>query len=225
MIYTGGQVLFYAIAAALSPLVLAATFVAIRSERPRRSGIAFLSGFVIGTAIACVLGLVLGTAFVERLDAHDTFKSGVTLGLGVVLIAVGLRARHAPPQPAARSSRATAILATLGNVGPAATFSMAGLLGFGGPKRLVLTFLAMAAVSTATLRSVVDLTLVALYIAVATALVSVPVVLVVIAGERAAEILGVGQTWAAEHATALRVWLSLGVGGALVIDGLLRMLV
>ena len=50
----------------------------------------------------------------------------------------------------------------------------------------------MTAVSQASLRNVVDLTLVALYIAVATALVSVPVVLVVIAGEHAAEILGVG---------------------------------
>lgn len=225
MIYTGAQVLFYALCAALSPMILAATFLVLRSERPRRNGIAFLSGFVIGTAIACVVGLVLGDAFVERLDAHDTFKSVVTLGLGLVLIAVGLQARHAPPQPEARSSRAAAILATLGNVGPAATFSMAGLLGFGGPKRLVLTLLAMTAVSQASLRNVVDLTLVALYIAVATVLVSVPVVLVIIAGEHAAELLGVAQTWLAEHATVIRVWLSLTVGVALVIDGLLRMLV
>ena len=225
VIYTGAQVLFYALCAALSPMILAATFLVLRSERPRRNGIAFLSGFVIGTAIACVVGLVLGDAFVERLDAHDTFKSVVTLGLGLVLIAVGLQARHAPPQPEARSSRAAAILATLGNVGPAATFSMAGLLGFGGPKRLVLTLLAMTAVSQASLRNVVDLTLVALYIAVATVLVSVPVVLVIIAGEHAAELLGVAQTWLAEHATVIRVWLSLTVGVALVIDGLLRMLV
>ena len=43
----------------------------------------------------------------------------------------------------ARSSRGSP------NVRPAAAFSMAGLLGFGGPKRLVLTFLAMATVSEA----------------------------------------------------------------------------
>ncbi len=176
MIYAGAQVLFYALVAAASPLVLAATFLVIRSAKPRRRGIAFLSGFVIGTAIACVLGLILGRTFVERLDSHDTVKFVVTFLLGIVLLAVGMRARHAtaPAQP--RSSRASAILASLGNVGPAATFSMAGLLGFGGPKRLVLTFLAMASVSEASIRYIFDLTLVAMYVAVSTALVSVPVV-------------------------------------------------
>lgn len=224
MIYAGAQVLFYALVAAASPLVLAATFLVIRSAKPRRRGIAFLSGFVIGTAIACVLGLILGRTFVERLDSHDTVKFVVTFLLGIVLLAVGMRARHAtaPAQP--RSSRASAILASLGNVGPAATFSMAGLLGFGGPKRLVLTFLAMASVSEASIRYIFDLTLVAMYLAVSTALVSVPVVLVVIAGERAAVVLARGQTWLVDHATQLRVWLSLGLGAALVVDALLHLL-
>lgn len=224
MIYVGAQVIFYALVAAASPLVLAATFLVIRSDKPRRRGIAFLSGFVIGTIIACVMGLFLGMTFVERLDSHDKVKVVVTLLLGIALLVVGMRARQAtePAQP--RSSRASAILASLGNVGPAATFSMAGLLGFGGPKRLVLTFLAMASVSEASLRNVFDLTLVATYVAVSTALVSVPVVVVIIAGERAAEVLARGQTWLLEHATQLRVWLSLGLGAALVVDAFLRAL-
>ena len=106
-------------------------------------------------------------------------------------------------------------------MGPAATFSMAGLLGFGGPKRLVLTFWrwrrsarrACATSSTSPWSR--------LYVAVSTVLVSVPVVVVIIAGERAAEVLARGQTWLAEHATLLRVWLSLGLGVALVVDAFL----
>jgi Sap, sulfolipid-1-addressing protein len=141
-----------------------------------------------------------------------------------MLLAVGLRARHTPPRPEARGSRASAILAGLGNVRPAAAFSMAGLLGFGGPKRLVLTFLAMASVSEASLRDVEDLTLVVVYIAIATVLVSVPVGIVIVAGERAAVILERGQSWLTEHAVALRVWLSLGIGAALIVDALLRLL-
>ena len=43
------HVLVYALAAAASPLVLTATFVVIRSDRPRTNGIAFLSGFLLGT--------------------------------------------------------------------------------------------------------------------------------------------------------------------------------
>ena len=124
-----------------------------------------------------------------------------------------------------RSSRAAAIVGGLGNVGPAASFSMAGLLGFGGPKRLVLTFLAMASVTDAGLRDIVDVPLVAVYVVVSTALVSVPVGIVVIAGERADAILARGQSWVSEHATALRKWLSLVIGGALVVDGLVRLLI
>jgi hypothetical protein len=223
VIDAGGHVLFYALAAAASPLVLTATFVVIRSERPRTNGIAFLSGFLLGTTIACGLGLALGQAAVDRLDSHETVEGVLTLLLGVALLAVGLQARHAPPRPEARGSRASAILAGLGNVRPAAAFSMAGLLGFGGPKRLVLTFLAMASVTEASLGDVEDLTLVVVYIAVATVLVSVPVGMVIVAGERAAVILERGQSWLTDHAVALRMWLSLGIGAALIIDGLLRL--
>ena len=224
MIHAGAHVLFFALAAAASPLVLTATFVVIRSVRPRTNGIAFLSGFLLGTTIASGLGLVLGQAAVERLDSHETVEGVLVLLLGIALLTVGLRAWHASPRPEHEGSRASAILAGLGNVRPAAAFSMAGLLGFGGPKRLVLTFLAMASVSEASLRDVESLTLVVAYIVIATVLVSVPVGIVLIAGQRAAVILGRGESWLTEHAASLRVWLSLGIGAALVVDGLVRLL-
>ena len=226
MISASAEVLFYALAAAASALVLAATLVVIRGERPRTNGIAFVSGFVFGTMLACGLGLAVGQTAVARFDAHETIKELVTVGLGLALLAVGLRTKESvPARPEARSSRAAAIVSGLGNVGPAASFSMAGLLGFGGPKRLVLTFIAMAAVSEAGLRNVVDISLVVLYIAVSTSIVSVPVGIVVIAGERAAAILARGQSWLTEHVTELRRWLSIVIGGALVVDGVVRLLI
>jgi Sap, sulfolipid-1-addressing protein len=216
--------LFFALAAAASPLALTATFVVIRSARPRTNGIAFLSGFLLGTMIAAGLGLVLGEAAVERLDSHETVEEVLTLLLGIALLTVGLRMWHASPRSEHKGSRAGAILAGLGNVRPAAAFSMAGLLGFGGPKRLVLTFLAMVSVTEASLLDIESLTLVVAYIAVATVPVSVPVGIVIIAGQRAAVILGRGESWLTEHAASLRVWLSLGIGAALVADALVRLL-
>jgi Sap, sulfolipid-1-addressing protein len=219
-----GHVLLYAVAAAASPLVLAATFVVLRSKRPRANGIAFLSGLLLGTCIACGLGLLLGNAVVERFDTHGTIQEVLTLLLGLVLLLIGLRARHYSPRPDAEgSSRASAILAGLGNVRPAAAFSIAVLLGVGGPKRLVLTFLAMASISKAGIGGAGDSTLLVTYIVIATALVWVPVGIVVVAGERAAAILEHGQSWLTSHAAALRVWLSLGIGAALVVDALVRL--
>ncbi len=100
---------------------------------------------------------------------------------------------------------------------------MAGLLGFGGPKRLLLTFLAMSAASQAALRDIVNLTLVATYLAVSTILVSVPVGIVLLAGDRADALFARGQSWLTAHASTLRVWLSLGLGAAFVVDALLRL--
>ena len=224
MIEAGAHALIYALAAAASPLALTATFVAIRSTRPRTNGIVFLSGFLLGTAIACGLGLVLGQAAVERLDSHETLEAVLALLLGIVLLTVGLQARHASPAPEHEGSRASAILAGLDNIRPAAAFSMAGLLGFGGPKRLVLTFLAMGSITGASLGDAEIGTFVVGYIAVATVLVWVPVGIVIVAGERAAAILEHGQSWLTEHAAALRVWLSMGIGAALVVDALVRLL-
>jgi hypothetical protein len=225
VIYAGVEVLFYGLAAAASALVLSATLLVLRSQRPRVNGVAYLSGFVFGTVIACGLGLALGQAAVAGLDSHNTLRAALTILLGLALVAVGLRARHTPPSSVARGSRATTILAGLGNVGPAATCSMAGLLGFGGPKRLLLCFLAMAAATEASRRDLVDVTLVAGYVVISTLLVSVPVAVVLLAGDRVDAIFASGQSWLTEHAAALRVWLSLGIGALLVVDGLLRLLV
>jgi Sap, sulfolipid-1-addressing protein len=224
MTFAGVHTLLYAVIAAASPLVLTATFVVIRSARPRTNGIAFLTGFTIGTAIACVLGLLLGQAAVARLDAHETVEDVITLGFGAFLIGIGLSARRRLGEPVVeRSSRGRAVMEGLRHVGPAAAFSMAGLLGFGGPKRLVLTFLAMASISSADLGRLEDLSLAALYVVVATVLVWVPVGIVIVAGERAATILAEGESWITEHAAELRVWLSLGFGVVLAGDGMLRL--
>lgn len=220
MIDAGGHVLFFALAAAASPLTLTATLVVLRSRHPRTNGIAFLSGFLFGTAIACGLGLAIGQAAVERLNSHEAFEEAVTLLLAAALLVVGLRARHASPRPQSQGGRASAILAGLANVRPAAALSMAGLLGFGGPKRLVLTFLAMASVSDGGLGGVAEVTLVVVYIVVSTVLVSVPVGIVIIAGARATGLLTRGHSWLTEHEMCLRVWLSTVIGVALLVDGL-----
>ena len=85
-----GYILFYALIAAASPLVLTATLVVIRSERPRTNGIAFLTGFLLGTTIAAGLALILGQAAVDRLDSHETFEGVLAVLLGVALVAAWL---------------------------------------------------------------------------------------------------------------------------------------
>ena len=221
----GVSILIYAVIAAVSPLALSATLLVIRSERPRTNGIAFAVGFVLGTTIACILGRLIGDVAADGLSSHETVEDLLTLTLGVALASFGLRVRGRQSQPAApSSSRVDAIMESLRHVRPAASFSMAGLLGFGGPKRLLLTLLAMAAVSSAGHGYVANLSLVVIYIAVATLLVWLPIGMVVVAGPKAALVLGRCEAWMETHAVQLRIWLSLGFGAALVAVALLRLL-
>ena len=223
MIDAGFHVVLYAIVAAASPLVLTATFVVIRSARPRTNGIAFLIGFVFGTTLACIVGLIVGQAAVDRLDSHETVEDLLTLASASRSWSSAPGATEAAGADGSEtSSRVTAIMEGLRNVRPAAACSMAGLLGFGGPKRLLLTLLAMGAVSSADVGRVANLTLGIIYIAIATVLVWVPVGIVIVAGERAAVILERGESWLTTHARVLRIWIALGFGGALVVDAVLR---
>jgi hypothetical protein len=125
-------------------------------------------------------------------------------------------------RPETETGRATAILAGLEHVGPGAAFSMAGLLGFGGPKRLLLTFLAMAAVSADAVGVAGDLVLVALYIATATVLVTVPVITIIVTGDWGVDKLGQAESWFRLHSPALRLWVGLGFGVLLIIDGVVK---
>lgn len=218
-----GYILFYALVAAASPLVLTATLVVIRSERPRTNGIAFLSGFLLGTTLAAVVALILGQAAVARLDSHEAIAGVLAIMLGVALVAAGLRKRRGPTAPDTQTGRGSALMARLRHVRPGEAFSVALLLGFGGPKRLLLTFLAMATLSQADLRDLANLALVVLYVSVATLLVSVPVGIVLVGGRRAAVFLSRGESWLKTNAALLYVWLTIGIGVALVIDGFFRL--
>ncbi len=222
MVNAAFHVTLFALVAAASPLILTATLVVIRGERPRVDGIGFLAGNVLGTTLACVLGLIVGAAFVARVDSHATLEAIVGLLVGAALLVVGTRAWRSDDAQAG-SGRGSAIMADLHEMGPAAACTMAAILGFGGPKRLVLNLLAMGAVSGADIGRVADGILVLVYIVIATALVWGPVGFVMLAPDRAIPMLERCRSWVTAHARELRIWISLPLGAMLVVDGLLRL--
>jgi hypothetical protein len=220
VISAAGYVVFYALIATASLVALTAVLVVIRSERPRTDGLAFLIGFVLGTTVAAVLGLVLGQAAVDRLDSHQTVQ-GVLVGLALVVAGLAERRRPEPHGSGMEGSGAMAV--RLRDVGPGTALGIAVLLGFGGPKRLVLAMLAMASVSDADLGAVQSVTLLVLYVAVATLFVSIPVGFVVVGGSWAVAVIGRGQSWLEANSGLLRVWVAVVLGAALIVDGLARL--
>ena len=113
---------------------------------PRTNGIAFLAGFLLGTADRHRRpGPRPGRHRSTRVSRHHQGAGGVAPRHRTV--DHGTPGTSLTSHPWRKRVRGGAILAGLHHVGSGATLSMAGLLGFGGPKRLVLTLLAMASIS------------------------------------------------------------------------------
>ena len=100
----------------------------------------------------------------------------------------------------------------LSRLKPGAALGTGIALGIGGPKRLGLTLIVAATISAAALGSAEELSLVAIYVLVATALVWVPVALYVLFGTRATDWIADAQLWVSAHQQPLTFYPSLVVG-------------
>ena len=96
-------------------------------------------------------------------------------------------------------------------------------LGIGGPKRISVTIVASAAIAAAGVGSAGALGLAALYVAVATILVWVPVLLYIALGPRATDWLASGQRWIGQHKAPLTFYASAVLGTVLVVDGIVHL--
>jgi hypothetical protein len=224
----------YGLLAGASALAATAVLVVLRTGHTRLNGIAFAIGFLAAQLFVCVLALAFGTDNIPRNgSSHRVIEALIELALGVALL-LAARKLHTPPAPprprvprphvakfaAQLDARRVAMLDRIGSLHPPAILGTGALLGIGGPKRLVLTLLASAAIATAQVSRTGETTLVAVYVALATILVWVPVLLAVVWGDRAAEWTATAQRWWADRkATALIVPL-LVVGAALVVNGI-----
>ena len=208
---TAAHVVLYALLAAASALAITAVIVVLRTNRARINGIAFTIGFVVGQSAVCVFALAIGIGTVpERDHTHDTFQAVLEVLVGAGLLVAAWRVRHPRPHPNPLrtgrireevTTRRAAAVERLGSLRPSAMAGSGALLGIGGPKRLTLTLLAVATIATGGLATTTEVSLVAVYVAIATALVWVPLGLTLVFGPRAAEWTAAAQEWWATNRT------------------------
>ena len=115
----------------------------------RLKAIGFALGVVLGQLLACAVLVAVGAiATPDRSKSHPTVEGLLELGLAIVLLSYAAVV-HRRPETALRrpNGRSKAALERLQHV-HGVTASVVGLLfGIGGPKRLVLTALALALAS------------------------------------------------------------------------------
>jgi len=225
------QVLVYAVAAALSPVVLAVTLTVLASGRGRRNGIAYALGFLAGQALVCTVALLAGSSS-STLESrgNEPILGGLEATLGLLLIAAAWRKRPwLPAQPRTVSPRLVALHdrlelgSKLANLSPRLAFTGGAALGVGA-KRLVITLLAMAEINVARLLPSEQIGLALLYVAVAGILVWIPVGLYLLSGRRADLLVAEMRAWLTAHERTVNFYVSLLTGVLLVGVGLERIL-
>lgn len=216
------QVLLYAFVAGASPVALGATLVVLGSRGGRWNALAFAIGVVLGQAVLLVLAYLLGNATlpVGHHD-HETVRAALELALGVALLVVGARVWFAPEReaPPRTDSRTKAVLDRLAHLNVFSVFGAGAALAL-GPKRLGITLLVAATIAGGDVGPVEGFSLSVFYVVVATILVTVPVVLAIVFGDRGEAWMAAVEHWLSAHKRPLTFYPVTVLGLVVVVDGI-----
>jgi MFS family permease len=217
-----GQIVVYGLIAALSPVALLSTLAVLSTRRARANGVSFAVGFVIGQTLALAVVLVIGTISVrERRDS--VVPASFELAVGLLLILLAFRRRSSDEeQPELGGKRMSAVLDKLADLTPRSAFSVAVPLGI-GVKRLLVTILAASTIALANVSDNEEIKLGAIYVAVACALVLLPVAVYVVAGPRADDLVAATKVWLTEHQQEVVRVALLAFGGLLAVDAIVSL--
>ncbi len=211
------RILVYGLFAAASPTTLLATLVVLGSKSGRAERRRVHAGVRPRHDVAFVLALTLGQAVTSN-DKHENSNVATLLELlaGLALLAIAMRTRppHTPQEPDP-DSRTELLFARLARVRAATAFGIGLPLGVGA-KRLTITLLAAGTVSLSSVGSAGRLTLSVLYIAVASVVVWLPVLIYLILGARADDIVASTRAWITRNQQRF-TFLSVTVLGVLLV--------
>jgi hypothetical protein len=216
------QILLYAFVAGASPVALGATLVVLGSRGGRWNALAFAIGVVLGQAVLCAVAFGFGNAAMPvGHHEHETARAVLELVFGVALLVAGgivwSRPAAAPAKP---DSRTRAVLDRLAHLNVFEVFGAGVVLAL-GPKRLGLTVLVTATIASADLSAVVGVSLTAAYVVIATILVTVPVVLAIVFGDRGERWMLEVEHWLSAHKRPLTAYPLTILGILVVADAVL----
>jgi threonine/homoserine/homoserine lactone efflux protein len=216
------QVLLYGLLAAASPGTLVATLAVLGTRRARANGTAFAVGFLLGQSAALLIVILVGSVTIG--SGGSTASAALEVAVGALLLIAAHRARRPPrPKRVGGPSRTAHVLERLQRVSPRTAFSVGVTLGV-GLKRFVITVFAASTIALASVTRSEAIGLGALYVAVASVLVWVPVALYLVAGKRADEFVETAKSRLAANQRRITYYISLAFGVFFLASGLVQLL-
>lgn len=214
-----GEVVPQALGMAISPVPIVATILILLSPRARSAAPAFLGGWIAGVLVAVTVFTVLGAMRPPPdPDQRRLLLAVIDLSLGVMLAVLALhqwRSRPGPGEPA----QLPGWLAAVTSLGPAKAAGLAALLSGANPKNLMLAVSAGVTIGTAgtvgTAGAADAASVIAVFTAIASTSVAVPVIAFLVAGRRLEGALNRLRVWLEHNSPAIMGTL-LGVLGVVL---------
>jgi hypothetical protein len=215
-----GDVLGLAAGVAVSPLPIVAMILVLATPRGRVNGSLFGIGWLAGLSIlGTVVLLLAGPADPSDDGTPAAWTGWLKLLLGVLALLLAARQWRGRPAEGA-APELPQWMAGLDKLKPGGALGLGALLSGINPKNAGLTIAAAATIAGAGLAGGEQAVTLAVFVAIGSAGVLAPLIVYLMAGERAARTLDAWKTWSGDHNAAIMAVLFLVFGFKLVGDGI-----
>jgi threonine/homoserine/homoserine lactone efflux protein len=215
-----GQVLALGLAVGLSPVPVIAVLLLLGTPRAAANAVAFAGGWVAGLAAVSTLVLLVSRGADAATDSGPaTWVAILQLALGAGLIGLGVKQWRDRPRPEA-PPELPGWMQAIDQFRPRRALGFGVLLAAANPKHLVFAVAAAAAVAETGTSGVDEAVGVAVFVAIGSLGVGVPVGAHLGLGERASRPLQELRAWLVAHNAAIMAVLLLLMGAKLAGDGL-----
>jgi hypothetical protein len=215
-----GDVLGLAAGVTVSPLPIVAMILVLATPRGRVNGSLFGIGWLAGLSIlGTVVLLLTGPADPSDDGTPAAWTGWLKLLLGVLALLLAARQWRGRPAEGA-APELPKWMAGLDKLKPGGALGLGALLSGVNPKNAGLTIAAAATIAGAGLAGGEQAVTLAVFVVIGSAGVLAPLIVYLVAGERAARTLDAWKTWSGDHNAAIMAVLFLVFGFKLVGDGI-----
>jgi hypothetical protein len=215
-----GQVILLALAAALSTVPITATIFILLSDRRNATAFPFLAGWVIGTVATLTLTTLLAQALPGGQRQVTSLIGQLEILVGIALVVLGLvtlvRLRRRSP-----SDKGPGWIESIGSFGVVPAFGI-GLALNARPKAVLLITAAGLAIRAASIGPTQTLVVIAVYTAIATSTVVIPIVATALFPRYMEPRLLAARDWITAHGALLTAAIMILVGAFVIGAGITR---
>ena len=191
-----GSTLPQAVGIAASPFPIIAVILILMAPNSKRKSLLFLLGWVLGiTVTVTVCSFVISLTVDGGSAAHSQPILGIVkLALGVLLLLLALRQWQKRPRPGVEPELPK-WMARIDDMNPATVFGLSFVLAIGNPKNLIMAAAAGAVIGASRVELGDSVWVILLFVLIATASVTLPVIASVAAPRASAGVLLSVRSW------------------------------